>query len=97
MAARARDCTELAAGLVVAGAALRADPTARAMSLVTGNEERASGRTDMWWPVQRVAGEADGHATYDGRFREPLSALRAREERDRRLHRRGARAVAHWS
>ena len=137
-----------AAGLVVADATLRSDPASRAMSLVTLNEERASGRgrraarwalaradgraesafeslsraaiewwgfprpdlqhwigpegrggdrTDMWWPVQSLAGEADGHAKYDGRFGDPLSALRAQDERDRRLRRHGARAVAHWS
>jgi hypothetical protein len=54
-------------------------------------------RTDMWWPRARVAGEADGHLKYDGRLGDPVGALRAREERDRRLRRRGARAVAHWS
>lgn len=54
-------------------------------------------RTDMWWPGLRVAGEADGHLTYDGRFGDPVAVLKAREERDRRLRRHGARAVAHWS
>ena len=56
-----------------------------------------SDRTDMWWQARRVAGEADGHLKYDGRFGDPTGALLAREERDRRLRRRGARAVAHWS
>ena len=54
-------------------------------------------RTDMWWPSAQAAGEADGHLKYDGRLGDPGGALRAREERDRRLRRRGARAIAHWS
>ncbi len=54
-------------------------------------------RTDMWWPAIGLVGEADGHLKYDGRFGDPVAALRAREERDRRLRRRGARAVAHWA
>lgn len=57
----------------------------------------AKDRTDMWWPGLRVAGEANGHLKYDGRFGDPVAALRAREERDRRLRRYGARAVAHWT
>lgn len=51
----------------------------------------------MWWPGARVAGEADGHLKYHGRFGDPGAMLRAREERDRRLRRHGARTVAHWS
>lgn len=62
-----------------------------------GSSDDDGDRTDMWWPDIRVAGEADGHLKYDGRFGDPGAALRAREERDRRLRRHGARTVAHWS
>jgi hypothetical protein len=54
-------------------------------------------RTDFWWDRARIAGEADGHLKYDGRCGDPARTSLAREERDRRLRRRGARTVAHWS
>lgn len=62
-----------------------------------GSSDDDGDRTDMWWPGARVAGEADGHLKYHGRFGDPGAMLRAREERDRRLRRHGARTVAHWS
>ncbi|MEU2202943.1 hypothetical protein AB0P19_03210 [Microbacterium oleivorans] len=56
----------------------------------------ATDRTDFWWPGAGVAGEADGDLTYDGRFGDPGSLLRARRERDHRLRSRGIRSVVHW-
>ncbi|WP_153003407.1 hypothetical protein [Microbacterium testaceum] len=61
-----------------------------------GADGAGGDRADMWWSARRVAGEADGRIKYDGRFGDPAAALRAREDRDRRLLRRGARAVVHW-
>lgn len=61
-----------------------------------GTDERED-RVDLWWPAQRIAGEADGHHKYDGRFGDPLEALRAREKRDRRLLAAGVRTVVHWA
>jgi hypothetical protein len=54
-------------------------------------------RADLWWPSHAVVGEADGHLKYDGRFGDAVDALRAREERDRRLRGCGVRAVVHWT
>lgn len=54
-------------------------------------------RVDLWWPGYRVAGEADGHHKCDGRFGDPLEALRSREKRDRRLLAAGIRTVVHWT
>lgn len=54
-------------------------------------------RVDMWWPQWRVAGEADGAVKYSGRWGDARDALRARNERDARLLRRGVRATAHWT
>jgi hypothetical protein len=54
-------------------------------------------RVDLWWPQSRVAGEADGDLKYDGRFGDPIAALRARRLRDARLRAHGVRAIAHWT
>lgn len=62
-----------------------------------GASEDTGDRVDHWWPSQSVAGEADGHLKYDGRFGDPLTALRAQEQRDRRLRDAGARTVVHWT
>jgi hypothetical protein len=53
-------------------------------------------RADMWWPDDKVAGEADGDLKYDGRFGDPVVLLRARRRRDGRL-REHVRSVAHWA
>lgn len=53
-------------------------------------------RVDKWWADRAVAGESDGDLKYDGRFGDPLTALRERHRRDARLFRHGARAVPHW-
>jgi hypothetical protein len=53
-------------------------------------------RADMWWPDDKVIGEADGDLKYDGRFGDPVLLLRARRRRDARL-REQVRSVAHWA
>lgn len=53
-------------------------------------------RVDMWWPDDKVIGEADGDLKYDGRFGDPVAALRERRRRDARL-REHARSVTHWA
>lgn len=53
-------------------------------------------RSDMWWPEDKVAGEADGDLKYDGRFGDPAMLLRTRRRRDGRL-REHVRSVAHWA
>lgn len=53
-------------------------------------------RADMWWPEDKVAGEADGDLKYDGRFGDPVTLLRARRRRDGRL-REHVRSVSHWA
>ncbi len=57
----------------------------------SGDEDR----TDFLWRESSLAGEADGDLKYDGRFGDPLTALRRQSERDARL-RSPLRAVAHW-
>jgi hypothetical protein len=52
-------------------------------------------RTDFLWREISLAGEADGDLKYDGRFGDPVAALRRQSERDARL-RASLRAVAHW-
>ncbi len=52
-------------------------------------------RCDMWWESTHTVGEADGELKYDGSLGDPVTALRARADRDARL-RREARAIAHW-
>ncbi|MCT9820480.1 hypothetical protein N3K63_09325 [Microbacterium sp. W1N] len=53
-------------------------------------------RGDFWWGDIGLVGEPDGEFKYDGRFGDPAQLLSARRERDRRLLRGEARAVAHW-
>ncbi|WP_307214835.1 hypothetical protein [Microbacterium sp. SORGH_AS_0888] len=53
-------------------------------------------RADMWWPTEQVIGEADGDLKYDGRFGDPVAAMRERRRRDARL-RDHVRSVAHWA
>lgn len=62
-----------------------------------GRNDDDGDRVDHWWPSESVAGEADGHLKYDGRFGDAATALRARERRDRRLRGAGVRAVVHWT
>jgi hypothetical protein len=52
-------------------------------------------RTDMWWPDQRVIGEADGDLKYNGTLQDPPGAIRREKARDARL-REHASAIAHW-
>lgn len=53
-------------------------------------------RSDMWWPYERVIGEADGELKYDGSLQDPIVALRREKARDKRL-RTVASGIAHWS
>lgn len=53
-------------------------------------------RTDMWWPAERVIGEADGEIKYDGSLQDPASAFRREKSRDARL-RTVSSGIAHWS
>lgn len=53
-------------------------------------------RIDFWWEGRRVAGESDGDLKYDGSLgTEPVDAIRAEKQRDRRLLQR-ADGIAHW-
>lgn len=53
-------------------------------------------RCDLWWPYERVIGEADGELKYDGSLQDPVFALRREKARDARL-RTVAAGIAHWS
>lgn len=53
-------------------------------------------RVDFWWERWRVAGESDGDIKYGRSLgTEPVDAIRAEKERDRRLLQR-ANSIAHW-
>lgn len=66
-------------------------PTLQREFLIEGSVDR----TDMWWPDERVIGEADGELKYDGSLQDPASAFRREKARDARL-RTVSSGIAHW-
>jgi len=56
-------------------------------------------RADFLWRSTdgrpTVIGEADGEIKYDGRFGDPVTAMRDQRQRDRRLQHH-VRSIAHW-
>lgn len=53
-------------------------------------------RGDAWWESVRLVAEFDGELKYDGRYGDPIDALRRRSDRDQRLLAEHARAIVRW-
>ncbi|WP_146145294.1 hypothetical protein [Microbacterium timonense] len=61
---------------------------------VRGASPEDDQRLDFWWPMSRIAGEADGDIKYEGM--DAVAVFADRRDRDARLLTKGVSATVHW-